>query len=276
MWLNCTTWINTTISETSKIRTEHLSDVFCGVSSVLEKRKIDNLWFVLQGSNATCYATYDHNDNYDTYHACRWDDSYVLEGKEKEHIHLPRSLITSWLYGNISGVEAIYCEMAIRSGIEWGIEEILSELGISSASIAAMLGISPELPGVAVFIFMLCYEIYETLETLAKLWGYLSTIYWLLTVVREHFSGDAWAWMGNIWSGYIIQLFDPLEGAPMTVDRYWDIRYWEQSWGAEGIYSTTPHQYIIGWWFRNIVKCPSSTARFDFSNRERDWRHPFP
>lgn len=216
---------------------------------------MDSLKFVLKGSYGGVFATYDHDDNYnsDGYYPLEADTPYILTGKQKPyHIHLTRNLLDAWVFGNLTAAAVVAAtfvgDYVVGDLIQKGLAAI-------SKKVAAILA-APE-----VVAILLIWSIVDALHTLLEILGFLSEAQWVESVLRERFLGDGWAWRGRISSGEFIGWYwSPYIFKPMLGIGIYEFREFKKTWGAEGIFGSNPHEYSICWYNRTEWLTASTVA----------------
>lgn len=264
MWANFTAWFpeNLTTQQTSHAQTASVRPL---VESNLDRYPKDNVTFI-NGRNSTCYTTYEHDDNYETYYPLQWDLPFALQGLTKTHTHLAKGILDGWISGNISDFITLticylcYEALNAMSGDLISLmleptEAIQSKLVDEIVKSSADYLKSP--------LNVVSYGFWELVDGFIK---WLESVYepvarvvWMNFVVKEWFGGDAWAWGGPVeeWGFYAISsaswyrcLGPPLWEFRLSPRRRFDIydaRSWKQSYGSEGIFYGSPHDCTIAW-----------------------------
>lgn len=242
VWVNCTTWLSTTkASQVTNYSAKQQSFTTSGVYP--NKKLVDGLLFLLKGNNGTHLVSYDHDDNYDTYYPQQWYTPFTLTGIQKSHIHLPTDYMTDWYNGVKDRETIIGSVFAILGGTLSIIGGVAAILHCPWVAVPSILG------GIASII-----------GAILELLGFTESR-WIRDVVTEKFSGDGWTWIGVIDSFTVIRCWNPFFTRPMTIWDIYECRYWQQSWGAEGIFPNSPQEYIVAWWSgRKILSASSSVT----------------
>lgn len=229
VWVNCTTWFNTRkASQVTNYSTKQQAFTTSGVYPW--KAWIDGLLFLLKGNNGTHLVSYDHDDNYDTYYPQEWYRAFNLIGTQMSHIHLPTDYMTDW-YNGVKDKETIIGSVfAILGGTLSIIGGVAAVLHCPWVAVPAILG------GIASIV-----------GAILVLLGFTESR-WIRDVVTEKFNGDGWTWMGAIDGFPVLWWWCPFLNKPITIYDFYEVRYWQQSWGAEGALSTSPQEYTVAWW----------------------------
>jgi hypothetical protein len=242
--INCTTWINTTLSGESAASTTASQRV---VSGDLPTVWIDGLEFLECAKNDSCSTSYEHDNNYEMYFPRQWGLPYYLNGTVDRHVHLWSSLLSSWILGNLTNAAAIVAGLLTGKLLETLLS--VSETDVFAA-VADWLG-CPEL--VAVWY---CKVAYDYIDQIAKMYGYLTTAWWVYNTVVEKYSGDGWMWASpQVLVAGCWRLDQPYYYRSLLWKRYYEIRSYNQSWGTEGIeqLSSSNEQVNIVWKSQDIT-----------------------
>jgi len=245
VWVNCTTWRTPQMLERIMAsKTQESAPIRTLSTRYPYGRFIDGLYFLLKGNNGTHLVSYDHNDNYDTYHPGEWYARYNLTGTQKTHVHLAKDLIDDWRNNVIDTADLVGTIFAILGGSTTAIGGVATVLGAPWVGVPAIIwGITTIIEAIIVYVY---------LTQLAQ---------WIRDVVTEQFSGDGWSWMGAILQ-FIAILRTNLGRIYSTgwggsgdcfirfgkMDDFYEVRNWEQSWGAEGVSPSSSQDYTVAWW----------------------------
>lgn len=253
-WANYTAWLpqNFSAQQTSQSSTASVQPLEEGN---LPKKFRDGDIVFIYGSNSTCYTTYEHDDNYETYHPLQWNAPFALQGIEKTHIHLAKGILDGWVGGNVStalfmgacllGYEAInYLSGDLLALISDPSQTVCEKLTLDMLRKYAEATGSTLLKAIAWHLELWGLAF---LQWIWDSWGYWSQCVWIENVVREHFGGDGWVWHGpwyRIGTDYIST--DVSNSKPITViDTYaaWGV---QATFGKDGIFAT-PGEFISQW-----------------------------
>jgi len=261
VWVNCTTWLNsaaasttiksaptTTIVQPSVFRAYSESALYSNTATTPDT---DFLMFLLKGSNGTCFVSYDHDNNYDQrgYYPGGWNEDYYLNGMWKVHIHFPQKLLSDWIQGNQTAMLLVVAKMLLGKIVKSTLQNFFYAI---CEAFAAFFDSPYYVAVMAVPAFI------DFINLMYQVYGYAAQIFWIRNVVLESFSGDGWAWREKtIYSSdYKMSRPAPRHGSD-NYDDYWakcwqildcyDVRYWYQTWGADGVFGT-PMFYQINWW----------------------------
>jgi hypothetical protein len=232
--VSCTTWLpnNSTLSVTS------LQPLSVGN---LPKEILDGNITFIYGSNATCYTTYEHDDNYETYYPSGWNYAFDLQGQTKTHVHLTQKLLDKWVNDEIStaAVAALcvlgfdYVEDKMGAGwidLDWSKAVVEDALVVLAATLW-------DVPGANVATVLLILA-----DIIWQIWQYVGKIWWINNVVRELYGGDGWAWRGPLELGYRLLPWDPYVYTAMTIYDWHKVYSYDQTWGTDGVFGT-PQSY---------------------------------
>jgi hypothetical protein len=222
MTLNYTTWVNIPEEGLSKSTTASTPSVSGRLPTLL----VDNLQFLGKASNGTWSTSYVHDNNYEVYYPLQWDLPYALAGLVDNHIHLWSSLLNSWIAGNLTHAFAIIAGLATGKLLE-------TLLSVSEDEIVAEIAAWLDCPWV--IALWAAYEIYDIINQIAQILGYVSTAAWVYNTVMEHFSSDGWMWASPAVLVYSCwRLTEPYYYKPFLWKRYYEVRAYNQSWGVDG------------------------------------------
>jgi len=234
----------------------------------------DTLQFVLEGTYGDIFASYTHNDNYNSeeeggVYPLQENKPYLLQGSSRLHKHLTKNLLDSWVAGNITAAYFV----AVTYLREMALEELI-ELGLSYAfkSVAAFLS-SPLVVGM-----MMLYDAAEAILAFIEAMGYLNEAAWVDNVVREDFLGDGWVWRQRFpaemtdWNQYWLNPFyyKPMRG----LYHYVKWSFYEE-WGAEGIFSEK-HYCSVTWRDWEEWEVAPTSATLDGAGRYIDTHFWYP
>jgi len=260
VWVNFTQWINLN-SSGSAATSQAPAHILSGPWPWQDQ--FDGLWFLLAGDNGTHQVSYDHDNNYDRYNPMLPDLPYALRGTRKQHVHLPVSLLDAWFWGNVTAA-AVLCWTMFW---DWAMGEMLEKLlELGLVALIPKLAKVFECPYVVVALTVITFiELF--LDYWFQLFGYAREALFVDAVVREHFPPmhDGWTWRTRpIHKGYI-RRYNPFRTKPMTIDDYYQLVYWTQSWGRQGIDYGNPQLYYITWWEKRETLCaPTQAVLMDY------------
>ncbi|MBS7632735.1 hypothetical protein KEJ15_03820 [Candidatus Bathyarchaeota archaeon] len=262
-WINETTWLSMNSIETQIVSPLTIT----GRLPEIWNESSDWMYFLAHASNGTHFTSYAHDNNYERYYPYDWDLNYNLKGAAYKHIHLGSSTINSWICGNLSTAAIVALDFFVGNVVDFCVEELVT-MGLEAlgVSVAAVL----ESPLIVAISTLLAIKDY--IEFMAKEVGYISTAAWVHSVVKEHFGGDGWSWMGPIVTlvgDIAVRNFYYL--CPITDWRHFEARFWNKTWGSQGIFCR--NEICALWYTRQEVKVASSVYEPSYS---RAGRGPFP
>lgn len=253
MWANFTTWLpeNLTTQQTSQSSAASVQPLTEGN---LQKYKMDgDIWFI-NGENSTCFTTYPHDDNYETYHPLEWNLPFALQGLTKTHTHLPKGILDDWVNGNISAaifVGLCFLGYAAINRLSDGLLGLIVEggEGIQSKILDTMaeeLSKNIDSPLLVAINSLIGWG-----REVASVWSDISPYYdnvmWTENVVREQFGGDGWTWHGPWYNvGTFFRSTDLSNSKPMTIIDTYAAMGVQATYGTEGIFGTQ-REFISQW-----------------------------
>ena len=281
MWVNFTSWIpqNATTQQASRLSSESSQLLSEGN---LPKELTDGNWFIY-GSNSTCFTTYKHDDNYETYYPLQWNYPFALQGTTRTHTHIPAAILDSWYNGNFSDFLLLliccapYIIVNYLSGdlieiIRTGGEAITDEVAGRAVKMISEAYKAP----INVILYGFWVAASNLIEFIEAAYGYGSKCWWIDHVVREWFGRDGWSWgddycffpvytVVSCSRYYIPTTWPPFGGEywvnPRARFDYYEVATFEASFGSEGIFSGTPHESILAWCTKTVYKATYAIAR---------------
>ena len=249
VYVNCTIWYNPTLQSSGSEQAYKSAPATISSSGLYPYFDIiDGLHFLLKGNNGTHLVSYNHDNNFDSrgYHPGEWYWRGSLAGIEKTHIHLATDVMTDWYNGVVDSATLWTTIFAILGGGTTIVGGVVTVLGCPPIGALAILG------GLAAILGAIVNYVYK-----------MQIANWIRDVVTEKFSGDGWSWMGAVLRFFAIKVYNPYFRVPMTEYDYYEIRNWQQSWGAEGIFPGSTQDYLVAWWTYRETKCGPFGIRYE-------------
>jgi hypothetical protein len=253
VYVNCTIWYNPTLQSSRSEQAYKSAPAISSSGLYPYFDIIDGLHFLLKGNNGTHLVSYNHDNNYDSrgYHPGEWYWSGSLPGILMQHIHLPTDVITDWYNGVVDSATLWTTIFAILGGGTTIVGGVVTVLGCPPIGALAIIG------GLAAILGAIVNYVYK-----------MQLANWIRDVVTEKFSGDGWSWMGAVLSCIAVvttNLGGLSPGGDFIrfgkVDDYYEIRNWQQSWGAEGIFPGSTQDYLVAWRSKRECKLVNAVGR---------------
>jgi hypothetical protein len=183
------------------------------------------------------------------------------------HLHLPVSLLNSWVNGNISDAIFIGISFLTYKAINAMTDDLVSLMLEGGGAIckkvsdetATYVADEFDMPLIAVGYEIAAWA-HELIEFLEQIFTDVQRAAWVNQIVREKFGGDGWNWHPEPFDpGDCAYYEDPFDTRLMTVYHWYHVRVFNMTWGTQGIYGN-PETYVGVWPGYDEVKCGSSTA----------------
>ncbi|MBS7632047.1 hypothetical protein KEJ15_00250 [Candidatus Bathyarchaeota archaeon] len=242
LWVNCTAWLpeNKTILQTSNFSSMSVQPLSEG--NLPKIYRDGNVTFIY-GRNSTCFTTYEHDDNYETYYPLQWNTHYELQGQTKIHQHLTTKLLNQWMWNNITTAYVMALAVAgyhcFHEYIAFKIDPLDLPKSIAEEIVVAAVAYFWGVPAaIAAVVIILLAEIFM------QIIQYVQTVYWINFVVREWFGGDGWRWKEPDEFRYCCKLWDAYFWKPATIYNWHRVCFFNLAWGVEGVFGI-PQLYGI-------------------------------
>jgi hypothetical protein len=244
-WVNGTTWLDTNAAKAEAMTPPTVT----GRLPEFWNESSDWMYFLGHANNGTHFTSYAHDNNYERYYPYEWDLIYNMLGAVCRHVHLSNSLVNSWIWGNITSAAVQVLAFYAGFCLEELITMTLEQLGVAVGEVLS----APLFVAISVLL-----TVADFIDMMAQVLGYVTTAMWVSDTVKEHFGGDGWMWRGplvTLAEDVIVRNFYYLN--PITDWRWYEARFWNQSWGTQGIFY---HQeFCTLWCSRSLVKAAAPT-----------------
>jgi hypothetical protein len=140
--------------------------------------------------------------------------------------------LSSWINGNLTHAFAIIAGLVTGKLLETALTMSLDDI---VATVADWL----DAPWT--IALWACYTIYDYINQIAQIAGYVSTAWWVWNTVVEQYSGDGWMWASPVVlvAGYWY-CSNPYHYRNQLWERYFEVRSYNETWGTQGVEFSSP------------------------------------